>query len=106
VSYFSLPGQVSKILTVVQQIQTEMRQLMSQDATIAAEAADEETQITSISNSLSSIQALLGALQGEQGLSDATIAAAVKVQTDLDALGVTAAADVTADTPPAAPPAS
>lgn len=104
-SYFELPSQVSKILTIVtqtqqqvSQLQQEMRQVMSEDATIAAEAAAEETSITSIGQSL---QGLLAALGNEQGLSPATLAAAAQVQTDLANLATTAQSDV----PPAAPAA-
>jgi hypothetical protein len=96
-----------QVLALLQEINGKVTKLMSQDATIAAEATAEETSITSITTALTSIQGLLSALQGESGLSPTTLAAAAQVETNLAALATTAAGDVTADTPPAAaPPAS
>jgi hypothetical protein len=80
---------------------------MSEDSTIAAEAAAEEDSITAVLAALGSIQALLVALQGEGSLSAATLAAAAQVQTDLAGVASTAQGDLAADqAPPAAPPAT
>lgn len=93
-----------QVRNLLNQINTKVDKLMTQDATIAAEAAAEETSIGAITTALASIQALLVSLQGETALTPATLAAAAQVQTDLGTLASTAAADVTADTP--APPAA
>lgn len=79
---------------------------MSQDQTIAAEAADEETSIQAATVALSSIQGLLSALQAEGQLSQPTLDAAAKVQSDLDTLATTAQSDLTADQPATTPPAA
>lgn len=104
---FGVPGEVRQILGLVRQILENTETIMSQDQTIASEAAAEEVSISQIGTALASVQQLLVTLQGEQGLSAATLAAAAKVQTDLQALATTAQADATADQPPAAttPPA-
>jgi hypothetical protein len=106
---FGIPGQIRDILAVVNQINVKVDQIMSQDQTIAAEAADEATDIANLTTAVDAMQALIVALQGETGLSPATLAAAAAVQTSLDALTATAQGDVTTDTPPPAsttPPAS
>ena len=92
-----------QILALLQQINGKVDKLMSQDSTIAAEAAAEETSIGSITTALTSIQALLSSLQGETALTPATLAAAAKVESDLAALATTAEGDVTTDTQPATP---
>jgi allophanate hydrolase subunit 1 len=91
------------ILAAILRLEQKVDQLMSQDQTIAAEAAAEEADIQAVSTALASIQALLVTLQGEQGLSEATLAAAAQVQTDLGSLASTAQADEAADQPPAPP---
>lgn len=93
------------ILAALNRIEQKVDQLMSEDQTIAAEAAAEETDIQAIGAALTSIQALLTALQGEGNLSPATQAAAAQVQTDLGNLAATAQSDLSADqAPPATTP--
>jgi uncharacterized coiled-coil protein SlyX len=73
----------------------------TEDATVAAEVADIDAQATVTNTALTSVQALLVALQAEGNLSPATLAALTQAQTDMDALSAQAQADVAADTPPA-----
>lgn len=102
--YIGQTGTVTdQIWAAVQRIEKQLGVLVSEDSTIAAEAAAEETSIGQIGAALTSIQSLLAALQAEAApLSAATLAAAAQVQTDLADLASTAQADVTADQPPAA----
>lgn len=88
------------ILAALLRIEQKVDKIMSEDATIAAEAAAEETDIQAISGALASIQALLVALKGQGGLSQATLDAAAKVEADLGQLAGTAQADLAADQPP------
>lgn len=95
-----------QILAAITTLTQKVDQLMSEDSTIAAEAAAEEASITAIGTALASIQALLLQLQNEGSLSPATLAAAAQVQTDLGNLATTAQADVATDTPTTPPPAT
>jgi septal ring factor EnvC (AmiA/AmiB activator) len=83
--------------------------LMTEDATVAAAAAQIEADQAATKTALESVQALLVTLQGEVSsgsaqLSPATLAALAQAQTDMDALAAEAAADASSDAPPSASP--
>ena len=86
----------------VQTIQTTLGKIMSEDATIAATAADIETDVTALKTAIASSAALIASLQAEVAagattVSAATMAALAQARTDLDAVAVP---------PAAAPPAA
>lgn len=97
------------ILAAIAALSGRIDELMTQDAATAAIAAKIETDQQAVLTALGSVQSLFAELETEVAagsLSQATMDALTKAQTDMDALAATAAADVTADTPPsAAPPA-
>jgi hypothetical protein len=94
-----------RIMAALYRIEQKVDQIMSEDATIAAEATAEEADIQAISGALSSIQDLLAALRGQAAgsLSAATLAAAAQVRTDLGNLATAAQTDLAADQPPPPP---
>jgi hypothetical protein len=85
--------------------------IMSEDAAVQAVVTDEATQVANLTASMNSFQSLIQALQAEvaagTALQPATLQALQAGEAALDTLAQQAAADVSADSPPAAtPPAS
>lgn len=90
----------------LQTIQQTLRKIMSEDAAVAAAAAQLTTDAASIATALTALQAIVAALQAEVNanpnvVQPATIQALADAQAAVDAVTATAGADVTADTPPA-----
>jgi ABC-type transporter Mla subunit MlaD len=88
---------LEQVLTALAALTSKVDALMSEDATVAAEVAAEETDLTSLT---ASYQALAAALSAETGLSQPTLDALAAFKTQLDTLTTTAAASVPASTPP------
>jgi peptidoglycan hydrolase CwlO-like protein len=83
--------------------------IMSEDAAVQAVVTDEATQVANLNTSISALQAMIQALQAEaaSALQPGTLAALQQGEAALESLAAAAAADVSADSPPAAtPPAS
>jgi hypothetical protein len=81
----------------VKTITTTLGKIMSQDADIAATAADIETDVTALKASMASSAALIASLQAEIAagatvVSDATMAALAQAKADLDAVATPPAA--------------
>jgi hypothetical protein len=84
---------------------TRMEQLMSEDAAVAAAAADLQTDAANLTTAVTALQGLITALQAEVAsnpnvVQPATLTALQAAQAAVDAITGTASADVTADTPP------
>jgi ABC-type transporter Mla subunit MlaD len=88
---------LEQVLAALADLTTKVDALMSEDSTVAAEVAAEETDLASLT---SSYQALAAALANEDNLSPATLTALAAFKTQLDSLTGTAAADVPAAAPP------
>ena len=87
-----------------------MEELMSEDAAVAAAAADLTTDAANLTTAVTALQGLVTALQAEvtsnpNVVQPATLTALKTAQAAVDAITGTASADVTADQPPAATPA-
>jgi hypothetical protein len=92
------------VLQALQDLTGKVDALMTEDAAVAAAAADIDTKITAANEMLSSLQALILALQAEVAaghLSQATLDALAKAQSDTGTFAAALQADVTTDTPPA-----
>jgi hypothetical protein len=79
---------LQQVLAIVQQLQVEVSKLVTQDATIAAIAADLSADATKQTAALGTIQALVSSLQAEVaagGASPATVAALQAAQAAEDA---------------------
>ena len=106
VSSFAAVNQaIAAVAATLQTLTDKVNILMTEDATVAAEAAQIEADQAATKTALESVQALLVTLQGEvtsgsAQLSQATLDALAKAQTDMDALAAEAAADATQDAPP------
>jgi peptidoglycan hydrolase CwlO-like protein len=102
---------LGRIAAGIDTLITKMEELMSEDAAVAAAAADLTTQAANLTTAVTALQALITAVQTEN-VSPATVTALQNAQAAVDAIAGTASADVTADqppapaTPPATPPAT
>jgi hypothetical protein len=93
---------VQELAQIVTSLNMKVTQLMTEDATVAAEVGQIEVDQQAVLTALRSQQALLTALQAEVAagnLSQATLDAITKAQADMDALSTEAQADVAADNP-------
>lgn len=91
------------ILAQLAQLNEKVDQIMSEDASVAAVAADLQADAASLTTAVTALQGLITSLQGES-VSPATVQALQTAQAAVDAITGTASADVTADQPPAAAP--
>jgi len=92
---------LNRIAAGIDTLTAKLEQLMTEDATIAATAADIEADVTALKTAIASSAALIASLQAEVAagatvVSDATMAALAQAKTDLDAVAA----------PPAPPAAS
>jgi chromosome segregation ATPase len=88
--------------TIIEQI----GKLMSEDAAVAAAAADLQTDAANLTTAITALQGIVTALQAEVAnnpdvVQPATLTALQTAQAAVDAITATAGADVTADQPPA-----
>lgn len=90
-----------EILRVLNAIDQKLEKLMSEDAAVAAAAADLTADAASLTTAVTALQGLITAVQDED-VSPATLEALQTAQAAVDAITATAGADVTADQPPAA----
>jgi hypothetical protein len=86
-----------RIAASLDDITQRLEAIMSEDATIAATAADIEADVTALKASMASSAALIASLQAEIAagatvVSDATMAALAQAQADLDAIAAPPAA--------------
>ena len=86
-----------RIAAGIDNLQTKMGQIMSEDATIAATAADIEADVAALKTSMASSAALIASLQAElaagtTSVSQATMDALAQAKADLDAIAVPPAA--------------
>ena len=89
------------------QINEKLGVLMSEDAAVAAAAADLTADAAALTTAVTALQGLVTALQAEVAsnpdvVQPATLTALQAAQAAVDAITATAGADVTADQPPAA----
>jgi hypothetical protein len=91
-----------KILALLAQLNEKVDKLMSEDAAVAAAAADLTADAASLTTAVTALQGLITAVSAEN-VSPATITALQQAQAAVDAITATAGSDVTADQPPAAP---
>jgi peptidoglycan hydrolase CwlO-like protein len=88
---------LNQLAASVKTITTTLGRIVSEDATIAATAADIETDVTALKASEASSAALIASLQAEiaagtTSVSQATMDALAKAQADLDAVAAPPAA--------------
>lgn len=98
------------ILAQLAQLNEKVGKIMSEDAAVAAAAADLQTDAATLTTALTALQGIVAALQAEVAnnpdvVQPATLTALQTAQAAVDAITGTASADVTADQPPAAPAA-
>jgi uncharacterized protein (UPF0335 family) len=88
------------ILAQLARLNEKVDRIMSEDATVAAAAADLQADAASLTTAVTALQGLITSLQGET-VSPATLTALQTAQAAVDAITATAGSDVTADQPPA-----
>jgi small-conductance mechanosensitive channel len=96
-----------QILALLARLEEKVNQIMSEDAAVAAAAADLQTDAATLTTALTALQGIVAALQAEVAnnpnvVQPATLTALQTAQAAVDAITGTASADVTADQPPAA----
>jgi len=97
---------LSRIAAGIDTLLAKMEKLMSEDAAVAAAAADLATDAASLTAAVTALQGLVTALTAEIAsnpdvVQPATLTALQTAQAAVDAITGTASADVTTDTPPA-----
>lgn len=91
-----------QILALLAQLDEKVDTIMSEDAAVAAAAADLTADAAALTTAVGALQGLITAVQAEN-VSPATLTALQQAQAAVDAITTTAGADVTADQPPASP---
>ncbi len=106
-------GNVTRSLAAIQasldRLNEKVNLIMSEDAAVAAAAADLTADAAALTTAVTALQGLVTALQAEIAsnpdvVQPATLAALATAQAAVDTVTGTASADVTADTPPAPAP--
>jgi hypothetical protein len=100
---------LNRIAAGIDTLLTRTKELMTEDAAVAAAAADLETDAANLTAAVTALQGLITALQAEVAanpdvVQPATLTALQAAQAAVDAITGTAGADVTADTPPVTTP--
>jgi hypothetical protein len=99
---------VASLEVLLKQVIRNQEIIMSEDASVLAVVTDETAQVAALGTAVGALQTLVLNLQAlpPTALQPGTLAALQAAQASLDTLAATGAADVSADSPPAAPPAS
>jgi hypothetical protein len=100
---------LNRIAVSIDTLLIQMKELMSEDAAVAAAAADLTTDAANLTTAVQALQGLVTALQAEVAnnpnvVQPATLTALQTAQAAVDAITGTASGDVTTDQPPAAAP--
>jgi peptidoglycan hydrolase CwlO-like protein len=88
---------LNQLAATMKTVTTTLGKIMSEDATIAATAADIEADVTALKTAMASSAALIASLQAEiaagtTAVSPSTMAALAQAKTDLDAVAAPPAA--------------